>query len=108
MLKRIYLILIYNKIVITNLGKCIQPDARAIQNEVYKQYLSLLEKEIEIVNPKVIILFENQVSTVFLNEKISVSQCRKKEFIKKSMEKNINVILYFIQLVMGDLTLINL
>lgn len=63
----------------------------------------MLEKEIEIVNPKVIILFENQVSTVFLNEKISVSQCRKKGFIKKSMEKNINVILYFIQLVMGDL-----
>lgn len=92
-----------NKIVITNLGKCTQLDARPIQNEVYKQYLSLLEKEIEIVNPKVIILFENQVSTVFLNEKISVSQCRKKEFIKKSMEKNINVILYFIQLVMGDL-----
>lgn len=58
-----------NKIFITNLGKCTQLDARPIQNEVYKQYLSLLEKEIEIVNPKVIILFENQVSTVFLNEK---------------------------------------
>lgn len=72
-----------NKIFITNLGKCTQLDARPIQNEVYKQYLSLLEKEIEIVNPKVIILFGNQVSTVFLNEKISVSQCRKKEFIKK-------------------------
>ncbi len=97
-----------NKIFITNLGKCTQLDARAIPNEVYKQYLNLLEKEIEIVDPKVIILFGNQVSTVFLNEKISVSQCRKKEFIKKSMEKNINVILYFIQLVMGDLTLINL
>lgn len=72
-----------NKIFITNLGKCTQLDARPIQNEVYKQYLSLLEKEIEIVNPKVIILFGNQVSTVFLNQKISVSQCRKKEFIKK-------------------------
>ena len=72
-----------NKIFITNLGKCTQLDARPIQNEVYKQYLSLLKKEIEIVNPKVIILFGNQVSTVFLNEKISVSQCRKKEFIKK-------------------------
>lgn len=72
-----------NKIFITNLGKCTQLDARAIPNEVYKQYLNLLEKEIEIVDPKVIILFGNQVSTVFLNEKISVSQCRKKEFIKK-------------------------
>ena len=72
-----------NKIFITNLGKCTQLDARPIPNEVYKQYLNLLEKEIEIVDPKVIILFGNQVSTVFLNEKISVSQCRKKEFIKK-------------------------
>jgi len=71
-----------NKIFITNLGKCTQIDARPIQNSVYEKYLSLLEKEIEIVNPKVIILFGNQVSTVFLKEKISVSQCRKKEFIK--------------------------
>ena len=71
-----------NKMFITNLGKCTQIDARPIQNSVYEKYLNLLEKEIEIVNPKVIILFGNQVSTVFLKEKISVSQCRKKEFIK--------------------------
>lgn len=67
-----------NKIFITNLGKCTQIDARPIQNSVYEKYLSLLEKEIEIVNPKVVIPFGNQVSTVFLKEKISVSQCRKK------------------------------
>lgn len=48
----------------------------------WQKYLSLLEKEIEIINPKVIILFGNQVSTVFLKEKISVSQVRKKQFIK--------------------------
>lgn len=71
-----------NKMFITNLGKCTQIDARPIQNSVYEKYLNLLEKEIEIVNPKVIILFGNQVSTVFLKKKISVSQCRKKEFIK--------------------------
>ncbi len=71
-----------NKIFITNLGKCTQIDARPIQNSVYEKYLDLLEKEIEIVNPKVIILFGNQVSSVFLKEKVSVSQCRKKEFIK--------------------------
>lgn len=71
-----------NKIFITNLGKCTQIDARPIQNSVYEEYLNLLEKEIEIVNPKVIILFGNQVSTVFLREKISISQCRKKEYIK--------------------------
>ena len=71
-----------NKMFITNLGKCTQIDARPIQNSVYEKYLNLLEKEIEIVNPKVIILFGNQVSTVFLKEKTSVSLCRKKEFIK--------------------------
>ena len=71
-----------NKIFITNLGKCTQIDARPIQNSVYEKYLSLLEREIEIVDPKVIVLFGNQVSTVFLKEKISVSQCRKIEFIK--------------------------
>lgn len=41
-----------------------------------------LEKEIEIINPKVIILFGNQVSSIVLNEKISVSQTRKTEFIR--------------------------
>ena len=71
-----------NKVFITNLGKCTQIDARPIKNSVYKKYLDLLEKEIEIVDPKVIILFGNQVSTVFLQQNISVSQCRKQEFIK--------------------------
>ena len=71
-----------NKMFITNLGKCTQIDARPIQNSVYEKYLNLLEKEIEIVNPKVIILFGNQVSIVFLKEKTSVSLCRKKEFTK--------------------------
>lgn len=71
-----------HKYFITNLAKCSQQDARAIPNNIYKQYLELLEKEIEIINPKIIILFGNQVSSIVLNEKISVSLCRKKEFIK--------------------------
>ena len=50
---------------------------------MYEKYLKLFEKEIEIVNPKVIILFGNQVSRVVLGKKISVSQCRKKVFEKK-------------------------
>ena len=75
-----------NKMFITNLGKCTQIDARPIQNSVYEKYLNLLEKEIEIVNPKVIILFGNQVSTVFLKEKTSVSLCRKKEFTKNVID----------------------
>ena len=67
-----------NKMFITDLGKCTQIDARPIQNLVYEKYLNLLKKEIEIVNPRVIIVFGNQVSTVFLKEKTSVSQCRKR------------------------------
>ena len=70
------------KYFITNLGKCTQIDARPLPDSVYKKYLSLLEKEIEIINPKVIVLFGNQVSSIVLNKKISVSQCRKQKFIK--------------------------
>lgn len=71
-----------HKVFITNLGKCTQVDARPLKDEVFFEYLNLLKKEIELVNPKVIILFGNQVSSIFLGEKISVSQVRKKEFIK--------------------------
>ncbi len=71
-----------NKIFITNLGKCTQIDARPLTDEVLSSYLKLLEKEIDIVNPKIIISFGNQVSSILLDEKISVSQCRKKSFIK--------------------------
>lgn len=70
------------KYFITNLGKCTQIDARPLPDSVYKEYLHLLEKEIEIINPKVIVLFGNQVSSIVLNEKISVSQCRKKQYEK--------------------------
>ena len=78
-----------HKYFITNLGKCTQIDARELPNCVYEKYLDLLFKEIEIINPKVIILFGNQVSSIVLNEKISVSQCRRKLYIK-----NINGINY--------------
>ncbi len=77
-----------HKYFITNLGKCTQLDARLIPDSVYKKYLHLLEKEIEIVNPKVLILFGNQVSSIVLNKKISVSQCRKEKFIKSINDKN--------------------
>ncbi len=70
------------KYFITNLGKCTQVDARELPDSVYKEYLHLLKQEFNIINPKVIILFGNQVSSIVLDEKISVSQARKKCFIK--------------------------
>lgn len=70
------------KYFITNLGKCTQVDARPLKDEVYLQYLELLYKEFEIINPKVIVLFGNQVSSLVLGTKISVSECRCKEFNK--------------------------
>lgn len=70
-----------HKYFITNLGKCTQVDARVIPNSVYEKYLNLLLKEIEIIKPKIIITFGNQVSSILLNKNISVSQCRKQYYI---------------------------
>ena len=66
-----------NKLFITNLGKCTQIDARPLSDEVLKKYLDLLFKEINIIKPKIIITFGNQVSSIILNKKISVSENRK-------------------------------
>lgn len=78
--KEVYNDVMKHKYFITNLGKCTQVDARVLPNSVYLEYLDLLKQEIEIINPKVIVLFGNQVSSIVLNQKISVSQCRKKLF----------------------------
>ena len=69
-----------HKYFITNLGKCTQVDARPLADFVYLEYLDLLKKEIEIINPKVVILFGNQVSSIVLDEKVPVSQVRRKCF----------------------------
>lgn len=71
-----------HRFFITNLGKCTQIDARELPNSVYLEYLDLLKKEFNIIKPKVIILFGNQVSSIVLDENISVSQVRKKLFVK--------------------------
>ena len=62
-----------HSVFITNLGKCTQVDARPLSNSVFKEYLNLMYKEIEIVNPKKIVTFGNQVSSILLNRTISVS-----------------------------------
>ena len=76
-----------HKYFVTNLGKCTQIDARPLPDRVYKKYLNLFKKEMEIINPKAIILFGNQVSSIVLNKNISVSKCRKQKFIKKINKK---------------------
>ena len=85
--KEVYQNVTKHKYFITNLGKCTQVDARPLPDSVYKEYLKLLYKEISIINPKVIILFGNQVSSIVLDEKISVSTSRKKLYQKKINKK---------------------
>lgn len=76
----VYKALEYKKVYITNLGKCTQIDARPLPDKVLKEYLELLYKEIDIIKPKKIVVFGNQVSSIFLSSKICVRSVRKKEF----------------------------
>lgn len=62
--KKVYENVEKHKYFITNLGKCTQIDARALPNEVFEKYLNLLQKEINIIKPKIIILLGNQVSSI--------------------------------------------
>ncbi len=55
--EEVYQNVIEHKTYITNLAKCTQIDARPLRDTIYKKYLDLFFKEIELVNPKVIILF---------------------------------------------------
>ena len=76
------------KVYITNLAKCTQDDARPLPDKVFKEYRDLLLEEIKMVSPKKIILFGNQVSSIVLNKKISVSEYRKTSE-KLALENNI-------------------
>lgn len=84
-----------HKVFITNLGKCTQIDARPLPDKVLKEYLDLLLKEIEIIKPKKIIVFGNQVSSIFLNEKVCVKSVRQKEYIKEIAGNNYPVYAVF-------------
>lgn len=88
--KEVYKYIENEKIFITNLAKCTQTDARPLNDSIFKEYLTIFEKEIEILNPKTIILFGNQVSSIFLNQKISVSESRKVLYKKKINNKKYN------------------
>lgn len=79
-----------HKFFITNLGKCTQVDARALPDKVFLEYKKYLEYEFNIINPKAIVLFGNQVSSIMLDEKISVSNVRKKKFVRNINGQDFN------------------
>jgi len=80
-----------NSIYITNLAKATQTDARPLKNEVFREYLNLLKKEINIINPQIIITFGNQVSSIILNKNIKISDYRKKHENLKIGNKNYKI-----------------
>jgi uracil-DNA glycosylase len=55
-----------HKAYITNLAKCTQSDARPLKDNVFKEYLKYTLQEIQETNPKHIIAFGNQVSSILL------------------------------------------
>ena len=74
---------------ITNLAKCTQDDARPLPDKIFLKYKDLLKEELEIVNPQKIFFFGNQVSSIMLEQPITVSTARQKKF-----ELNINDQIY--------------
>lgn len=74
--KQVYAEMEKSGVFITNLGKCTQVDARPLPNAVYQEYLALLYKEIELLEPERIVTFGNQVSSIVLGKQICVSKCR--------------------------------
>lgn len=77
-----------NKTYITNLSKATQIDARPLPDSLFKEYLAFIKKEVSLVHPKIIITFGNQVSSIFLDENVSVSKHRKK-FKEITIENNL-------------------
>ena len=61
-----------HKVFVTNLAKCTQLDARPLKDFVFKKYLELTKKEIGLIQPKRIVSFGNQVSSILLSKPISV------------------------------------
>ena len=74
---KIYGELTKKKVYVTNLAKCTQLDARPLQNFVFINYLDLMLKEISTIQPRHIITFGNQVSSILLGKHIFVSEYRR-------------------------------
>ena len=60
-------------VYITNLAKCTQVDARPLSNAVYRVYLPHLMDELVAIQPKYVIAFGNQVSSLLIGRSVRVS-----------------------------------
>ncbi|KKQ24006.1 hypothetical protein A2108_00610 [Candidatus Wolfebacteria bacterium GWA1_42_9] len=76
--KRIYLEIQKNKVYVTNLAKCTQPDARPLHGKIFRDYRDVMLREILLINPKKIITFGNQVSSILLGKPVKVGNYDKK------------------------------
>ncbi|WP_034526801.1 uracil-DNA glycosylase family protein [Secundilactobacillus oryzae] len=64
----------------TNLAKCTFAGTIPVSNLIFREYLETLKQEVEIVQPKQIIAFGNQVSSILLGKSLSVSTTRQQPF----------------------------
>lgn len=65
------------RLYVTNLSKSTQADARPLPDSIFKEYLPAFHKEMHAIQPKQIITFGNQVSSILLERPIKVSEARK-------------------------------
>jgi len=77
-----------NGFYISNLAKCTQTDARPLKDSVFKEYLDLIYQEIEEIHPQHIISFGNQVSSIVLGKKITVSSYTHDSYEVLSVKKH--------------------
>ena len=82
--EKLYRQLRQNKIYLTNLAKCTQADARPLANQIFKDHLEILCQEINLIKPKSIITFGNQVSSLVLGRTIKAGsyEGKKHEFYR--------------------------
>lgn len=88
-------------VYITNLAQCTKPDAQHVSDSVFREARELFLKEIELINPTIIIAFGNQVSSNLLQESIKVSECRCKKYDLKIGKKTFPVYPVFYPVGMG-------
>jgi len=75
--QRLYESLASQGVYITNLSKSTQTDARPLPDSLFKEYLPAFHQEIAAIQPKRLITFGNQVSSILLGSPIKVSEARK-------------------------------